>query len=172
MTQVGHALTGAAFGVLCLPDNASSVRKAAHLAAFMALSLVPDFAIRNWGHDRYYVSHSLFINLLLIATIVLLLAVLKDLRVKLGGWKVITGGSLAWLSHLLLDSFYNHGKGVAIFWPFSKARLVLPLPWLSVVTHLPPPITPELIRIFLIEFATFFPLIMLAILIRRRFVWN
>lgn len=172
MTQVGHTLTGAVIGITCLPRNASSIRKITHLVSFMALSLVPDFKLTNWGHDKYYISHSIFINLLLITAMILLLAVLKEVRIKLGGWNVIAGGAAAWLSHLLLDSLYNHGKGLAIFWPFSKARLVLSIPWLSVVTQLPPPITPELIRILVIEFATFFPLVLLALFMRRRFTWN
>jgi hypothetical protein len=26
---------------------------------------------------------------------------------------------------------YIHGKGIAVFWPFSEARLALPLPWFA-----------------------------------------
>jgi hypothetical protein len=43
-------------------------------AAFIALSLVPDYRIPNWGHDRYYISHSIFTNALLMLGLVLLLA--------------------------------------------------------------------------------------------------
>jgi hypothetical protein len=172
MTQVGHIMTGAALGVLCLPRTASRLRKVTHLSAFMLLSNVPDLPLKNWGHDRYYFSHSVFINLLASAALILVLAGLPRLRAGIGGWTVTGLGSLAWLSHLLLDSFYNHGKGVAIFWPFSRARLVLPIPWLSVVPHLPPPVTPDLLRIFLVEFVTCLPLVVLAILIHRRYAWN
>ncbi len=172
MTQVGHALTGTAIAVICLPKHTSGPYKFLHFAAFVALALVPDFRLPNWGHDKYYISHSLFINLLFIFGFVILLALFKNIRAKIGGWVVITCGAIAWLSHLLLDSFYNHGKGVAIFWPFSKGRLILPIPWLSVVKPLPPPITTELIKILLIEFVTFSPLVFLAILIRNQTFTN
>lgn len=168
MTQVGHALTGTAIGVICLPKYKSRRYQFIHFATFIALGLVPDFPFPSWGHDKYYISHSLFVNLLFIVGFITLLALFKNIRAKIGGWMVITWGAAAWLSHLLLDSFYNHGKGVAIFWPFSKARLILPVPWLSVVKTPPPPITPELLRILLIEFITFSPLVILAILIRNR----
>ena len=172
MTQVGHALTGTAIGVLCLPKNTSPRYKMIHFAAFIALSLVPDYRIPNWGHDRYNISHSIFVNLLFICGIIVLLILFKGMRRKIGGWIVVTAGAAAWLSHLLLDSFYNHGKGIALFWPFSKARLILPIPWLSVVKSLPPPITPELLKILLIEFVTFSPLVLLAVLLRNRRVRN
>jgi len=167
MTQVGHALTGAAIAVICLPKNKSLRYKSIHFVAFIALSLIPDYPFQNWGHDRYYISHSLFTNILLIFGLTLLLAIFKNTRMKIGGWHVAACGTAAWLSHLLLDSFYNHGKGVAIFWPLSKARLILPIPWLSVVKLLPPPITPELLKILLIEFVTFSPLVLLAIVFRN-----
>lgn len=172
MTQVGHALTGTAIAVMCLPKHTSRQYKFFHFAAFVALALVPDFRLPNWGHNKYFISHSLFMNLLLIFGFVILLALFKKIRVKIGGWIVIACGAAAWLSHLLLDSFYNHGKGIAIFWPFSKSGLILPIPWLSVVKTLPPPITPELIRILLIEFVTFSPLVLLAILVRNQTLNN
>jgi LexA-binding, inner membrane-associated putative hydrolase len=168
MTQVGHALTGTAIAVICLPKQTSWRHKLIHFVAFIALALVPDFPLPNWGHDKYYISHSLFMNLLFIFGLVILLGLFKNIRSKIGGWVVSVCGAAAWLSHLLLDSFYNHGKGVVIFWPFSKGRLILPIPWLSVVKTLPPPITTELVRILLIEFVTFFPLVLFAILIRTR----
>jgi hypothetical protein len=167
MTQVGHALTGTAIGVMCLPKNTSLRYKTIHFAAFIALSLVPDYRIQNWGHDRYNVSHSIFVNLLFICGIIVLLAIFKDMRRKIGGWSVIAAGAVAWLNHLLLDSFYNHGKGIAIFWPLSKSRLALPIPWLSVAHPLPPPVTFELMKILMIELVTFAPLVLLAILLRN-----
>jgi membrane-bound metal-dependent hydrolase YbcI (DUF457 family) len=91
----------------------------------------------------------------------------KELFTKLGGWKVLLGGSLAWVSHLLLDTFYNHGKGLAMFWPFSDARLALPISWFSVVKNLPRPITWELIRILLIELAFYGTLLLVVIILKR-----
>ena len=118
MTQVGHLLTGAAIGVLCKPDRTPPKWLTAYFGAFLLLANIPDLPFKNWGHDRYDISHSIFVNLFLIAMLAALLLFWKHFRSKIGGWKVIAGGMAAWLSHLLLDSFYSHGYGVAIFWPF------------------------------------------------------
>jgi len=167
MTQVGHSITGAALGVLCLPQSASTKQTVTHVVAFVLLSNIPDLPLKNWSHEKYHVSHSIFVNLLLIITTIVILAYLRDVRTRIGGWPAMVSGTIAWLSHLLLDSFYNHGNGIAIFWPLSDARLVLPIPWFSTVTSLPPPITPEMIRIFLIEFVCYLPFLLLAVLIRK-----
>jgi hypothetical protein len=163
MTQVGHTLTGLAIGVLCLPSPTSRLTKAVHLAAFLLLANTPDFPFDNWGHDRYDISHSLFVNLLLITTAMLVVSFTPKLRAGIGGGPVITGAVIAWLSHLLLDSFYNHGLGVAIFWPFSPARLALPIPWFSLLPNSPPPFTAQVWRAYSIEFACYFPLLLAAI---------
>jgi membrane-bound metal-dependent hydrolase YbcI (DUF457 family) len=167
MVFAGHIITGASLGVLCMPERAATRHKAVHLAVFMLLAEIPDLPIRNWGHDQYYISHSLFSNLLFIGIAVILLGFSSTLRTKAGRWPVILCGAAAWLSHLLLDSFYNHAKGAPIFWPFSEGRLSFPIPWLSVLYPPPPPVTPEMIRIFLIELVSFLPLLLLAILIRK-----
>jgi hypothetical protein len=39
---------------------------------------------------------------------------MKGIRTRTGGWLVLAGGGVAWLSHLLLDTFYNHGLGLAM----------------------------------------------------------
>lgn len=167
MTQTGHTLTGIAIGILSMPTGDASKKKVAHVVAFALLANIPDLPLDNWGHGRYDISHSIFVNLLIIGIAVLAVTFLRNVRTRIGGWPVIVGGTVAWLSHLLLDSFYNHGQGVAIFWPFSDARLSLPIRWFSVVTSLPPPITPQMMQIFLIEFASYLPLVVVAILIRR-----
>ena len=135
MTQVGHVLAGAAIGILCKPDRTPPKWLVVYFGAFLLLANIPDLPFKGWGHDRYDVSHSIFVNLLLIAIVVAVLLFGKDFWGKIGGWKVMAGGAAAWLSHLLLDSFYNHGHGVAIFWPLSGASLALPMPWFSVVTE-------------------------------------
>ncbi len=112
MTQVGHTFTGIAIGVACLPNKKSTPARLLHLVVFGLLANIPDFPLKNWGHDLYYFSHSLFVNLLLILLVLSALVFLKGFRRKVGGWVIIIGGTLAWLSHLLLDTFYNHGKGL------------------------------------------------------------
>ncbi len=162
MTLIGHMLTGATIGVLCKPKHVSKRWEMVYFGVFLLLSMVPDLPFPNWGHDRYRVSHSIFVNLLIVVIIVLWLF-LGDRVVDL---RVIVGGSVAWFSHLLLDSFYNHGYGVAIFWPFSKSRLVLPIPCFSTVTSATR-FTWHGFREYLVEFACYFSLLLLALVLRK-----
>jgi membrane-bound metal-dependent hydrolase YbcI (DUF457 family) len=169
MTEVGHFLMGATIGVLSMPRSADKKHRIAHIAAFLFLAVIPDLPFKGWGHDRYYFSHSLFVTLLLILLVGLAFLFLKELRSKLGDWPVLIGGALAWLSHLLLDSFYNQGKGIMIYWPFSEARLALPIPWFGLGIGSPI----QIAHVLLIEFISYFPLLLLAILLRQKWDrWN
>jgi hypothetical protein len=167
MTPVGHVLTGISIGVVSMPKRIKTPWKIVYFIAFSTLSLAPDFHIKYWGHHRYYISHSIFTNMLAILILILLLSRGKNMITKLGGWKVVIGGVLSWLSHLLLDTFYNHGKGLLMFWPFSEARLALPIPWFSVVQASPPPFTEETVRILLIELASYGALLLFVIVLKR-----
>jgi membrane-bound metal-dependent hydrolase YbcI (DUF457 family) len=162
MTEVGHVITGATIGILSMPKEIPPKQKTVYIITFMLIATIPDWPFKNWGHDRYYFSHSLFVTLLFILLLFIALSFSKKLRGKIGDWPVMIGGSLAWLSHLLLDSFYSHGKGIAIYWPFSSSRLALPIPWFDVgtgsLTHL--------MQVFLIEFISYTPLLLVALLIR------
>ena len=167
MTQVGHTLTGLAVGVTCLPGRESTRSRLLRLAVFALLANIPDLRLPNWGHNLYFFSHSLFVNLLLILVFLSPFIFLKGMRAKAGGWWALAGGSLAWLSHLFLDTFYNHGLGLAMFWPFSAARLALPIHWFSVVRDATFPFTPETTRIFLTEFAFYGSLLLAVIGLRK-----
>jgi len=167
MTQVGHTLTGLAIGVACLPGKRSARARLIHLVAFGFLANIPDLPLKNWGHDLYYFSHSLFVNLLLILIALSAFIFLKNMRARAGGWAVIFGGTLAWLSHLLLDTFYNHGKGLLMFWPLSERRLALPIPWFSAVRDMSLPPTPETIHILLTELA-FYGSVLLGVLLMKK----
>jgi membrane-bound metal-dependent hydrolase YbcI (DUF457 family) len=166
MTNVGHTTMGAAIGALCKPEGYSTHRSVAHYAAFMMLANAPDLGFENWGHDQYRVSHSILVNLALIATVVALLARVKDLRARVGGWPVVIGGAAAWLSHFLLDALYAHGRGVALLWPLSDARLALPVPWFASV-HFEERYTGRAFRAYAIELASYGPLLMLALGFRK-----
>lgn len=132
MTLVGHGLTGAALGLLATPRDAGWPRTLAMLVIFAALGNTPDLPLPGWGHNLYEVSHSLPVTLALVALLGAALWSWPATRRRLGGRTLLLGAA-AWCSHLLLDSFYNHGKGVAIFWPLSRASLNLALPWFSTV---------------------------------------
>jgi membrane-bound metal-dependent hydrolase YbcI (DUF457 family) len=168
MTQVGHILTGIAVGVACMPESKSKKWKSIFLAIFGAIANIPDFQLPYWGHHRYYyVSHSLFVNGLIILLILPVFAFNRKLREKIGGWKVVVGGIVAWLSHLLLDTFYNQEKGLLMLWPFSDARVSLPMSWFSVVKTIPPPLTADTVHILLVE-AVFYGTILLFVILLRK----
>lgn len=131
MTSIGHSLTGLALGFTCLPSGVSRQYKVAHLVFFALLANVPDLPLPGWGHDRYDISHSIFSNAALIILCLVVGALTPRARSFIAGWSVALLGTAAWLSHLLLDSFYNHGRGIAVLWPLSDGRLVLTLPWFS-----------------------------------------
>lgn len=172
MTFIGHTLTGMAIGVACLPTGARRSAALLQVLGFGLLANLPDFPLPYWGHHRYFISHSLFVNALLIFVLALTLAIWKKPIFDEGNpWRVtLTGAAAAWLSHLLLDTFYNHGKGLLMFWPFSTQRLALPIPWFSVLRDIPPPFTADTLRIFGVEFAFYGGLLLGVVLLRS--VWK
>jgi membrane-bound metal-dependent hydrolase YbcI (DUF457 family) len=170
MTSVGHSMMGLAIGIFCAPQQTSTPWKVGYFAAFVVLPNIPDLPFPLWGHHRYDISHSLFVTLLLCLIMIALLGWRPNIRHSIGDWKVLGGGVTAWLSHLVLDSFYNHGRGVAIFWPLSDAHLALPIPWFSVAPF--PPLSLALLRECGIEFACYLPVVLLAYSLRRSRVFQ
>ena len=164
MTTVGHSLTGISIAVLSLPRGKSLLWYliVGHMYVFFAN--VPDFPLPGWGHDSYQVSHSIFLTALLASFLGLLLLVPR-LEEQLGRKVVITWG-ITWLLHMVLDSLYNHGHGIGIFWPFSDAHLVLPLPWFETLTW--PPKTEHNLQVFLIELGFYGVLLLGCVWIRSR----
>ena len=133
MTPVGHSLMGLCFGALAVPRRWQAPEKLLGFAAFALLANAPDVPLPFWGHNKYLVSHSIFVNSTIVTLGAVLLARWSNLRRAWGGWAVVFGGAAAWLSHLPLDSFYNHGYGIRIFWPVSLEALRLPIPWFEVL---------------------------------------
>lgn len=169
MTPVGHTLLGAAIGVACSPPHWSNNRTAA-LAALGAFSAnAPDLPLPGWGHDRYAVSHGVFVNAALIGAMILLLVALRRMAnvPRALSPRVLGAASVAWLSHFLLDSFYNHGLGVAVLWPLSDARLALPLPPFQTYAHTPLLSWPTF-RVLGVEAVCYLPLVLLAVSWRWR----
>lgn len=160
---------GTAIGLFCLPQGASARWKVGYFVAFLVLPNIPDLPYAHWGHQRYDISHSLFVNLLLCLIMVVLLRWHQNIRHFIGGGKVLGAAVAAWVSHVVLDSLYNHGHGVAIFWPLSDARLALPVPWFAVAPF--PPFNLALLQECAIEFVSYMPLVLLAYCLRRSF-WS
>ncbi len=155
MTQVGHCLFGASLAVVTAPAATSRRQAAWRIAAFALLANVPDLPLPGWGHQRYDISHSLFVNLALIAPAA---AALRR-RVAL---RDAAAGAGAWLTHLLLDTFYANNAGLAMFWPVSDARLHLPIALFRTTEHFQAASSPGNVRVYLVELAVYLPLLALA----------
>jgi membrane-bound metal-dependent hydrolase YbcI (DUF457 family) len=168
MTQVGHILTGVACGVLSLPSSVSKTRCIIQLGVFVALANIPDIPLPYWGHARYDISHSMFVNLVVCLLVSAGVLWCRDVRDRVDDRRILGFGIAAWFSHLLFDTFYNHGHGIGIFWPFSSATVVVPVPWFSVALTPIWPLTGEGIRIGLIEFISYAPLALITLYLRNR----
>ena len=151
-----------------MPELRTVRAKAAFLTGFVLLANLPDFPLPGWGHRRYLVSHSLFVNLALIAAAVVVLSLWSHAGKRPAPAPVVLGGAVAWLSHLLLDCFYSHGQGLAIWWPFSQARLALPVPWFDTLQGHRSPLDAHTLRVCLWECVFWGPILLIAILWRRR----
>ena len=168
MTFVGHSLTGAAIAVLAVRPQSSCRRVALTLAVFVVLANVPDLPFPNWGHDRYDISHSIFTIFPLVLIFSAFIILSPSLRTRAGGAAVVLAGALACCSHLLLDTFYNHGMGLAMFWPVSSGRVALPIPWFETLRTSLPKVTPHSLRVFGIEFLCYGPVFFAAVFWRFR----
>jgi membrane-bound metal-dependent hydrolase YbcI (DUF457 family) len=83
-------------------------------------------------------------------------------------YAMIIGGLLAWLSHFVLDSFYNHGLGIAIYWPISDAVLNLPIPWFNTLDPSISLLSKFNLSVFGVEFLFYFPVFLTALIFRKR----
>jgi membrane-bound metal-dependent hydrolase YbcI (DUF457 family) len=169
MTTVGHTLMGLALRNLSAPGNRSPWIVLAEMAAFCAAANAMDWPLQGWGHRAYNVSHSIFV---MPVAMVLLSPVPVQILVKLGyGFKgaawLWAGMTAAALSHLLLDTLYAPGGGLAMFWPVSGARLALPIPFLHQLRPEEGYFAPHNLKVFAIE-GVFFGLIFAASVVARR----
>jgi hypothetical protein len=137
---------------------------------FALAANIPDLPVPGWGHDLYLVSHSIFVTLALLLVAETPFWLSPKLRAQAGGPRAFAGFALAWSSHMLLDSLYSHGRGIAIFWPLSDAHLALPIPWFHTV-RLHPWDHAHNLSVFLVELAFYAPLLALCIYLRRRHSW-
>jgi len=167
MTFVGHIFMGAAIALLVMPPEFSARRKCATVAAFALLAKVPDLPFPGWGHDRYDISHSVFTITLLLLAIGLTIYFVQPARRWVGGGAIILAGATACYSHLLLDTFYNHGNGLAMFWPFSNARVALPIAWFDVIRTPYPQISLHTLKVYGVEFLAYGPVLLAAALYHR-----
>jgi hypothetical protein len=168
MTFVGHSLVGASLAQAAIPAGASWKRWLLTVNVFVLLAFFPDLPLPGWGHTRYYFSHSLFINGLLIILFAGIAFVYLS-RQGVAAFPLVALAAVAWLSHFPLDAMYNHGQGVAIYWPFSDAVLNLPLPWFATLDMRQPLTAAHNARVFLVEALFYLPLLGAALL--GRYIW-
>ena len=126
MPGLGHIAVGVAAGRLHVDGAAGRRRLAAAMTGFAALSVLPDadviafaFGIpydAPFGHRGAF--HSVAAGLLLG-----LLVGLTDRRRPL---RTALLASLVAVSHGLLDTLTNGGRGIAVLWPLSDERFFAP----------------------------------------------
>jgi hypothetical protein len=167
MTSVGHTLTGLTIAVAGMPVALERRHRALLLFLCASAASAPDLPMPGWGHSAYHVSHSLFVNAALLGMLALGSRAFPESVRPFGGPRAFGLFALAWMSHLLLDSFYNHGLGVGIFWPLSDAHLALPIPWFRTLE--PPWRTMRNLRVFGVELIAYGALL-LAVLTAR--LWH
>lgn len=166
MTSIGHTLTGLTLAVAGMPTGLRRPHRPLLLALCGTAANAPDLPLPGWGHSMYHVSHSLFVNAGLLVLLAVWAAAWPHARREVAsGWRGFGLIAAAWLSHMLLDSLYDHGRGIAIFWPFSDAHLALPVSWFS--TLRPPLRSAHNLQVFGIELL-FYGAIFLAVLLARR----
>jgi membrane-bound metal-dependent hydrolase YbcI (DUF457 family) len=165
MTPIGHTLTGLTIGYLAIPRATPIKPKMLLLAAFAIAASVPDLPLPFWGHFRYEISHNIFSTTLGVLLLELVLVWRFRGREPVG-WRVMLGLALAWYSHLLLDSMYNHGYGVAMFLPLSEQSFALPVPWLARGDreHI---FSLHNVMVAVYEVLTFAPLVVMAYLVKK-----
>jgi hypothetical protein len=168
MTFVGHSLVGASLAQATIPAGATWKQWAFIVNLYVLLAFFPDLPFPGWGHFRYEVSHSLYVNLLLIVPAAAVICYLQS-RKGVASYRLVAGGVVVWLSHFPLDAMYNHGRGVAIYWPFSAATLNLPLPWFATLDMSLPLTSGYNARVFLVEAIFYLPWFAGALLARH--VW-
>jgi inner membrane protein len=174
MASIGHVAVGLATGRL-LHDATRSPRPALpslpSLLALSALALLPDLDVigfvlhipygAEWGHRG--TAHSLLLGLCVGAPLGLALGHRVGAR-ALGA----VLGALVLMSHGLLDAMTTGGKGVALLWPWSRARLFAPLrpiPVAPIGVHM---LSSRGLHVVLVEALYFLPLLAYALWPRRR----
>lgn len=153
MSPVGHSLVGIAIGAGTAPSEGSRWGRCAAVVALVVAANLPDAPLPGWGHSAYHVSHSLLVTL---GGAVVVLLVSRSLCKP--GRRLALGVAAAWLSHLLLDSLYNHGEGIKIGWPLGDYRLNLPIPWFQTLDLSQPITSQHNLSVGLLELLSFGPI--------------
>ena len=132
MTTVGHSLLGLSIAAAAVPQSVPRRKFVLLSGAFVLFANLPDLPVPGWGHFAYSVSHSFVVTVVLASV---LFGVVRARRPNLITFPALPWLlTIAWLSHMVLDSTYSHGNGLAVLWPISSAHLALPLPWFDTLS--------------------------------------
>jgi membrane-bound metal-dependent hydrolase YbcI (DUF457 family) len=164
---VAHSLLGAS--VAAALTNKSEVRWPL-LSLGALLAVCPDFDyVLNWLHVGRGGWHHGFTHSILFAVFV------GALTAFVSGWRNVRGFivfSAATASHALLDYVMTESRGVALWWPFTDHRYklggtnLIDYTWSSASLWAA---AIDVLRISLIELFIFAPLLLLVIVLRRKF---
>ena len=140
-SPIGHALGGAAAGLLIAAPGATARARWTQLATFAAVGVAPDLDLLVGRHRLE--SHSIGL-----ALIVGLIAALMRWPIARSRLQIFLAAAAAWFSHAVLDYLgadTSRPYGVMIWWPFSSTyyyaglSILLPISrrwWLAgTVTH-------------------------------------
>ena len=124
-SPIGHALGGAAAGLLFAPLLPTTRARVVQVVAFAALGAAPDLDLLIGRHRLE--SHSIGV-----AALVAVLAML--MRWPLARSRLLTGAAVfaAWFSHPILDALgtdTSTPKGITMWWPFSSAYVYTYAEW-------------------------------------------
>jgi inner membrane protein len=129
MAGVGHVAVGMAAARWRERRGLTAAALTPAMVGWGMLSLLPDSDVigftlgvpydSTWGHRG--VTHSFTFALVVGATVALLAAWRRR-----AAWRTGLLATLVVLSHGLLDTLTDGGRGVALLWPFSDARFAAP----------------------------------------------
>jgi membrane-bound metal-dependent hydrolase YbcI (DUF457 family) len=158
-------MVGVSAALVGMPPSMSFWRWVLALNIFILMSYLPDLPLPLWGHANYFVSHSLFVNVLFMTACFIAWVAIAALRRSVPS-RLFVAGIAAWGSHFLLDALYKGTDGVAVFWPFSDAVLNLPLPWFDYFVPSLGVFHAQNLRVFGIEAVAYLPILLIAVTIR------
>ena len=136
MASIGHIAIGMAAGRLYAPRERDTKALAFRMIALSAASLLPDADVISFHLGIAYeapfghrgASHSLVAALMLglLAGLVGTWQALDRARARRRGVRIGVLTGLVALTHGPLDAMTDGGRGVALLWPFSTARIFFP----------------------------------------------
>ena len=169
MASLGHVIVGMAAARWSVPPRDQPGAGLPWALGLVALSLLPDadvvaFAVgipyeHPFGHRG--ASHSLVFAVLV--GVVAALFVPRRGRLRTG---IVV--ALVVASHPVLDAMTDGGLGVALFWPFSEARIFLPWRPLPVAPIGAGMLSARGLHVLAVEALVFAPLVVAAVWPRRR----